>query len=445
MLIETPLARHPAEGLCQVYLHPWKTFEESDRHRPSASESVTTIYNRTVKSSTSPKKIAVIGCGGYAFQLIQRIWTIPRYIDVRAVVSCNPDGATARLYAAKGIKIFPSVEALLSDPPEAIDAILNPTPIHVHTETTLSCLKAGYPVWLEKPPVATLAEYDQILPVAARAGKQVDVCFNSLYAHGVQRLKAEIVAGLYGKVRRVRGIGGWIRTDAYFERVGWAGQLKVGDQWVFDGTINNPLAHVLCNNLYFAAPEHHALAEPRSVEAELWHGHEIESEDTSSLRVVTKDGVEVLTHLTLCPEAEIVPLTVIDTEAATITLRDFQTVEIEWNDGRRESRRCFKENRIEMLEELGHKLNTGEPRFCPLEMCRPFTRVVETAFRQILAANEGRIPPINAALIQRRPYQCSVATVVRGINAAMARAHERGCLLSQCEEDLFNFPLSVPV
>ena len=36
------------------------------------------------------------------------------------------------------------------------------------------------------------------------------------------------------------------------------------------------------------------MAEPVTVQAELYHGHDIESEDTSSLRIITADGVEII-------------------------------------------------------------------------------------------------------------------------------------------------------
>jgi predicted dehydrogenase len=382
-----------------------------------------------LRNKDKPVKIAVIGCGGYAFQLMLRMWTIPRYIEIVAATSRNPMSENARICAARGIRIYSNIQELLADPPEGLQAVFNPTPIEVHAETTIPCLDAGFPVWLEKPPVPTLAEYDQLLPAIERSGQPVDVCFNSLYGCNLRKLKADLVAGVYGRIKRISGIGGWVRTESYFERNAWAGALKINGHWIYDGTINNPFAHVLCNNLFLAAKEELALAEPAEVEARLWRVHAIESEDTSSLRIVTRDGIEVFSHLTLAPEATVIPESVIDTEAARIVLSNFEVVDVHWHDGRKEHIRSFKENRVEMLEELAHRCGTDAPQLCSLAMCRPFTAVVESAFQQVLEKNGGSIPKVEASRILRRPEQGSSAISIHGINDKLRYAHENGVLL----------------
>jgi predicted dehydrogenase len=382
-----------------------------------------------MKTILHPTRVGIIGCGGYARQLIMRMRTLPRHIDVVAATSRNPQSEAARYSAGEGVKIFQTIDDLLDFGVGKLDVILNPTPINIHRPSTLRCLEAGLPVWLEKPPVSTVAELDELVAAAKKTRLSIDVCFNSIYGQNVQQLKAELVAGHYGAVRRVRGIAGWIRDSSYFNRVNWSGKLKIGDDWIFDGTINNPLAHLICNNLYFAADEHHALAEIDKVEAHLWHGNDIESEDTSALRIHTHNGVEVLSHLTLCPEETIHPTTVVDTEKATLTLANFETVRIDWHDGRVEQRASYKENRIEMLEELSIRYQSKQPSLCPLALCRPFVETVEKSFRQVLEREKGCIPAIHPELIHRFPIGEAVATEIRGINLAMKSAHDAGQLM----------------
>lgn len=377
-----------------------------------------------------PVNVAIIGCGGYASQLIKRIWTLPRSLRLVAATSRNPESPDALACAARGARIFPGTEELLEFVQGKAEAILNPTPIPQHARLTRQCLEAGFPVWLEKPPVATLEELDEILAVSRRTGLRVDVCFNSVYSHNVQRLKAELLRGAYGNLNRVRSVAGWPRTDAYFRRAGWAGKLKNEGQWVLDGTINNPLAHVVFNNLFFAGSEQDALAGIARVEAELYHAHEIESEDTSSLRILTTGGIEILSQLTLCPEQEITALTVLDTDDAEITLRDFETVEIAWRDGRREVWASYKENRIEMLETLCLSLREEGRPICTLESCRPFTDVVNRAFFSTLEKH-GKIPDVRPGLLDRHASGETFLIRIRGIDAAIAAAHEQGKLLSE--------------
>lgn len=379
----------------------------------------------------SPFRLGIIGCGGYGFELAKRILTLPRQLTLVAAVSLDFTGDQAAVLQSNRVEIFANIDDFLKFAPGKIDAILNPTPIHLHSPITLKCLEAGFPVWLEKPPVATVSDLDAILIASKRYGQDVHVCFNSIYGHNVQRLKAELISGMYGKVLRVRGLAGWTRTEAYYQRAPWAGKLKVEDRWVRDGTMNNPLAHLLCNNLYLASAERHALAEAESLDAYLWRGNEtIESEDTSALRLLTRDGVEVISHLTLCPEEEIEPINVVDTKLATITLRDFTTVEIAWADGRWEKRESYCENRIEMLNELAIRMQMGEPPLCSLAMCRPFVDVIERAFNQVLA-REGEIPLVPADRITPIKQDGSIARQINGINKAFQAAHESGKLLRE--------------
>jgi predicted dehydrogenase len=374
-------------------------------------------------------KLAIIGTEGYAAQLAERLHTLPRTARLVAAVSLDPGGPAARRLVDRGTRIFPDVEALLAFAPGQIDAILNPTPIPLHRPLTIQCLEAGFPVWLEKPPVARLEEMDELLAAVEGTGRPVDVCFNSLYSFRVRELKAELAAGVFGAVRRVRSIGGWVRSGSYWSRAGWVGRVRDNGTWIYDGTINNPFAHVVCNSLFFAAPQTDALAEFDSLDARLWHANPIESEDTSSIRLTTREGVEVLCNLTLCPEEEISPVTVIDTEQATISLEDFQDVAIAWHNGRHERRQSFSENRIEMLETLCLNLQSAGDRPCPLAMTRPFVRLVNAAFTQVLEANDARIPEVPQKLIHQSDVHGSPAVRIRGINTLLQNAHEQGKLL----------------
>ena len=74
-----------------------------------------------------PVKIAVIGCGGYAHQLIIRIQTTPLYGTITAVTSRDLDSEGARYCKAHGINVFQSVEELLAY--GEFEVVVNPTPI----------------------------------------------------------------------------------------------------------------------------------------------------------------------------------------------------------------------------------------------------------------------------------------------------------------------------
>jgi predicted dehydrogenase len=216
-------------------------------------------------------KIAMIGAGGYAYELLRRIWKLPESLELVAV-SSNPLRKSAGRSACidRGVEILPSVDELLNHVAGKADVIIVPTPINTHFKLTKKCLDAGFEVWLEKPPVATIQELNYLQEHARSKGKEIAVMFQHLHSDLVQRLKADIVAGRFGRVKRVKGMAGWQRLDEYYSRSSWAGKLQINGDWVLDGTINNPLAHLLANQLYFASMEAGKLAEPISVQAELY-------------------------------------------------------------------------------------------------------------------------------------------------------------------------------
>lgn len=371
-----------------------------------------------------PVKIAVIGSSGYAFQLIKRILSVPNCGTVVAVASRDLDSCGAEYCRSRKIPVFQTVEELLDF--GEFEVVVNPTPIHLHTPITKQCLAAGFPVWLEKPPVATVQELDELCSVSEEAGISVAVCFNSLFSHLTQNLKKQLVAGRFGNVRQIKGIGAWIRNSEYFSRNNWAGSLKIGEQWVLDGDVNNPFAHVLCNNLFFAGSEQHALAEPIKVEAELYRCNEIESEDTSCLRIMTAEGIEIIDYLTLGPRCEIPPKTVIETEKALISFENFNLLKIEFYNGVVEEHEAYQEDRIEMIEHLCRAFRTREPYICSLDTVRPFTLAVNGAFD-----SSRHIHPIPPEYLQLERHNNTTSVSISGVETTMWEAFASNSLYSE--------------
>lgn len=372
-------------------------------------------------------KLAMIGAGGYAYNLIKWIWEIPDKIELVAVTS-NParksPGRTA--CQERGIPVYDDVDQLIEKVKGAADVIYVPTPINTHFELTKKCIDAGFDVFLEKPPVATIQELDELTRYVSEHGRKVPVAFQYLYSPIVQELKRRIVEGRYGRVKKVRGMAGWPRFDSYYERSDWAGKLNVDGQWVLDGTINNPLAHMLSDQLYLACSEAGAMAQPVSVEAELYHAHDIESEDTSSMRILTDKGVEILFNTTLCSDAKIDTSVVIECEEASIEYAAFRQATIRLKNGEVDSITDDSEKRVNMLTKLADSFEKETPYVATLETCRPFTLVVNGAFE-----SSGATYPVDRKYLDRFEQGDDIKTVIKDIDNVLRTAHEGGRLFSE--------------
>ena len=376
-------------------------------------------------------KVAAIGTEGYAFTQLERIFSLSEHYELVGVFSdpLRREKGYA-LCRSRGIKVFDSCRALLEGLRNKAKAAFVFTGIDSHYYYTRQCLLAGYEVFLEKPPVPTIQQLDEIIALKTHVGREVAVLFQYLYSRIVQTLKRRIVSGEFGKVFRVRSMAAWQRPDEYFTRTDWCGVLKTarGD-WVLDGTLNNPLAHVLSNSLFLASMEPDRMAIPLIVQAELYRVHDIESEDTSSVRIVCDNGCMVTNNTTLCSESEVRSETVVECEQAVITYRDFNHAEIVYRDGRPpESIEDLDDHRIYMLKDLADCYENNRPYKVPLKSCRPFTLCVNGAFD-----SSGEAAYIDSAHIVRSRNNGMSMTLIKDIVPVMTQAHRHSQLLSEIQ------------
>jgi|GEM_PF-74946 len=248
-----------------------------------------------------PVRVALIGVAGYGAVHTRNFLEQQSRGAARIVAYCetaperNPEGV-ARLHEAGAVG-YTDYRAMLKEMP--LDAVVISTPIPLHRPMLEAALAAGCHVLLEKPVAATLQDLYAMLDAQKRANRIVAVGFQHTALPGFRQLQALLRTGRIGKVRRVTGTGIWHRDDSYYARARWAGKLTLNGNWVLDGTIMNPLAHLVNVGLIAASPRFGRPARPAQVMAELYHVNPIESEDTSCVRILTEDGVEVLIYCTL--------------------------------------------------------------------------------------------------------------------------------------------------
>jgi predicted dehydrogenase len=114
-------------------------------------------------------RMAVIGVGHLGQHHARILAGLPD-VELVGVVDVNPD--QARAIAAKlGTTAFEDVEPLLGQ----LDAVSVVTPTIYHHEVASAFLKAGVPVLVEKPVCRTIAEADDLIALADKAGVPLQV------------------------------------------------------------------------------------------------------------------------------------------------------------------------------------------------------------------------------------------------------------------------------
>lgn len=178
------------------------------------------------------------------------------------------------------------------------DIVIVSTPINTHFELAVQALRMGADVLVEKPPTATMDQYDRLLDEADRCAKSVQVGFQSMGSHALDAIDDLLASGDIGQLRAVGATGLWLRSTAYYQRAPWAGRRRLDGVEVVDGVVTNPLAHAVKTALQIAGARRSG--DISWLDTELHHAHRIEADDTSLVRLRTTRGIPVTAALTLC-------------------------------------------------------------------------------------------------------------------------------------------------
>jgi D-galactose 1-dehydrogenase len=187
-------------------------------------------------------RIAVVGFG-----------KIARDQHVPAIAAT--DGITLAAVASRhaslpGVPHFISLDELLRKGPP-IDAVALCAPPQVRGAQAATALAAGKHVLLEKPPGATVSEFDPLMELAARDGRTLFTTWHSRFASAVEPARRLIAS------RRVTSVRIYWKEDVRVWHPGQNWIWEPGGMGVFDPGINalSILTHILPQPIYVTAAE----------------------------------------------------------------------------------------------------------------------------------------------------------------------------------------------
>ncbi|KRE72184.1 DUF6807 family protein [Arthrobacter sp. Soil762] len=299
-------------------------------------------------------RIALVGVHGFGESHLANLARLEEagVLELVAVADPNPP-ETGTL--AGSVAVFNTLDQLLAAGPVP-DVVILATPIQTHAPLALAAIAAGADVYVEKPPVASMAQFQEVLAAAESAGRLVQVGFQSLGSLALPAIRNTIESGGVGDVLGLSATGMWVRTRSYFKRSRWAGKRSLDGIDVVDGVATNALAHAVATALNMAGA--HTVADVASVETDLYRANDTQSDDTSVIRVRTAAGTTLLCALTLCaPEQQRPSITVHGTKGDVTFFYTEDELVITTADGER--RETF--GRTDLLENLLAARTPGTP------------------------------------------------------------------------------------
>lgn len=343
-------------------------------------------------------RAVLIGISGYGrIHLELARAAQPLGLDLVAAVVINRDDeaeAVAQL-EREGVRIYADYESMLQAERGRAELCLIPTGIAWHERMTVAALAAGMSVLVEKPLAASVREVEAIAAAERAArGRFVAVGFQDLYNSEVHALKRRILAGLVGRLERVRFLGLWPRPTAYFRRNHWAGRLAADGAPVLDSVLSNAFAHFVNLGLFLAGTGAASAAVPGEIEAVLWRTNAIETFDTGVIRAVSPEGVRFWFGASHACASTHEPEIVLEGSAGTITWRHEREWRLEGRTGTRERRTLpdAHANRAAMMDAVLRRLSDPTVFVCGPALASAHTSVIEGAHAAArIVAAPGRV------------------------------------------------------
>lgn len=329
-----------------------------------------------------------------------------------------------------GCRLFTDHREMLGKLSGKIDVCFIPTGIHLHAAMSIDAMKAGADVLVEKPVAATVQDVRRMTECERETGRFVAVGYQHMYARATMHLKEMILEGAIGPVRTIKCRALWPRPRSYYLRNGWAGRLKVGEEWVLDSPFNNALAHYLNLMCFFAGREKTKSARIEGVEAELYRANEIESADTACIRIATGGGATLCFYVTHACEKTLGPEIVVIGEKGSVSLTQGRGRVIRMDEGADGS--C-EETQLEqgtdlrdrILGQVRARIADREAFVCDLDIAGTQTVCVNAAHES------SAVHDVPKSLVKRLPRDGSTVTVIDGIDEVFARALEEEKLFSE--------------
>jgi predicted dehydrogenase len=375
--------------------------------------------------------ILMVGVGGYAdtyFPVIQKMQS-QGIAQLRAFF--DPMAERARCWRELQQLGIPRLTTLdhIADCGLDIDLAVVCSPIAYHAEQTCALLEAGINVLCEKPMAATVSEARRMLEARDRSGCFLEIGYQWSFSPAIGQLKADIMAGRLGAPRRLLTRVAWPRTDKYYNRNDWAGQVTdARGHVVNDSPLANATAHFLHNMLYVLGPQKNTAGTPTVLTGECYRANRIGNFDATCCRIETQEGCDILFYTAHCVEK-------VDGPAFRFIFDD-AVVEFEALTG----------NIVARLSD-GQEKNYGDPnlkRHCHLSQCvfgilaeegHQATCGPESAMGHTLCVEGIQSVPVSVypsdALEQKEMVAGERLTYVPGLNEVMREAFARQKLFGE--------------
>ncbi len=168
----------------------------------------------------NPLRVAIVGCGLIGNKRAKAL------AGAKLVACADIDVARAEALArsAHGAAVCSDIQAVIAR--QDVDAVIVATPNDSLTKISISAIRAGKHVLVEKPAARSVRELDELIAAAEKTDVRVRVGFNHRYHPAFVKARKMFDEGLLGEMMFVRG------------RYGHGGRVGYEKEWRMDPRIS---------------------------------------------------------------------------------------------------------------------------------------------------------------------------------------------------------------
>lgn len=267
-------------------------------------------YRNTCIEMELTMKIAIVGCGSIAAVHAD---CVEKSANHRLIAFADTRKERAEQFANKyhGIA-YESYKEMIEA--EEIDVIHICTPHYTHVPIAIYSLEHGVNVFMEKPPVISLEQLEQLEMV--QTDKYLGFCFQNRYNPSVLEVKKLLESGEAGQIYGARGMVTWNRSSSYYTQSEWRGKIETEG----GGALMNQSVHTMDLLAYF-------LGTPLLVDAVMANHHlkdVVEVEDMMEAFIQFEGGKKASFYATTAYVDDVPPIIELSCENRTIRIEDFE-------------------------------------------------------------------------------------------------------------------------
>jgi predicted dehydrogenase len=386
--------------------------------------------------------VVLVGAGGYGniylASLLDAAHLNRTGVNLRLIATVDPNPSSCKYLEElkrRQVPMYSTMEQMYTR--HSPELVILCSPPHLHCEQTVQALGFGSHVLCEKPLCTALQQAHAMLQARDQAidqsRRQVAVGYQWSFSQAIHDLKKDVISGELGKPRRFRTLVLWPRDEVYYRRNTWAGKRYVASSKpLFDSPLNNACAHHLHNMLYVLGDRLDTSAIPETVVAELYRANEIETFDTSAVRVTTREGVETLYIVSHATESPYGPMFHFEFDKATVIFdgaqptdssQDGAAIYARFHDGRVKNYGSPDRDPHRKLWNTGASVRSGQPTPCGIEVAMAQTMVMAAVHQSVPDAVDFPPPLVRTSGDPGRRKRW-----VEGLDRVLIDAYEQGRL-----------------